>query len=466
VRKMEKTNTDRDFLDRVINAIPNPVFVKDAMHRIILVNDAACRSMGREKEDMLGKTDYNLFPREQADRYFERDSHIFDIKGSEISVEEREWDGVSHTILTAESAFHDPSNGEDYILGISEDITAIRRAEDAIRLREKAMSMAINAIVFIDPAANITYVNDSFLDMWGYTTRDGVIGKQVFDFYKDNRDIKLGMKVLRDKGRWIGELIGLRKDGTTFDAHISATVIRDENGEITCLMVSVVDVTERNSMADRLKQSETMYRTIFENTGTATIIIGANMQICMVNGEFEKSYGYTAEELEGKVSVLDLIDSSDAEKAKEYSRLRRIDADAAPRNYEIGVRDKEGNRRDIFLTVGLIPGTDRSVVSFQDITEIRKSEAEQKRQKDLLARTNKALEHKITELKDASGHIKKLEGLVPICAACKKMLREEGDSKDPESWVTMEKYISDRTDANFTHGFCPECMDRIYKQKR
>lgn len=465
MEKMEKMDIDRDFLDRVINAIPNPVFVKDAAHRIMLVNDVACRTMGRKREDMLGKTDYNLFPREQADSYFERDRRIFDTKGAEVNIEERAWDGVTHTILTTESAFHDPSSNEDYILGISEDITAIRRAEDAVRLRDKAMSLAINAIVFIDPAANITYVNDSFLDMWGYTSRDEVTGKQVADFYEDTRDIKLGIKVLRDEGRWIGELIGLRKDGATFDAHVSATVIRDENDEITCLMVSVVDVTERNSMAERLKQSETLYRTIFENTGTATIIIDGDMGICMVNEEFEKSYGYTAEELEGKVSVLDLIDVSDVEKAKEYSRLRRIDADAVPRSYEIGVNDKKGDKKDIFLTVALIPGTDRSVVSFQDITEIRKSEMEQKRQKDLLLRTNKALEHKITELKDASRHIKRLEGLVPICASCKKMLREEGDSKDQKSWVTMEKYISDRTDANFTHGFCPECMNKIYKQR-
>lgn len=55
-------------------------------------------------------------------------------------------------------------------------------------------------------------------------------------------------------------------------------------------------------------------------------------------------------------------------------------------------------------------------------------------------------------------HVQKLEGLLPICSSCKKI------RDDTETWQPLEKYITERTDANFTHGVCPECMEKLYSQ--
>jgi hypothetical protein len=106
------------------------------------------------------------------------------------------------------------------------------------------------------------------------------------------------------------------------------------------------------------------------------------------------------------------------------------------------------------------------VASLLDITEIKKTEFELIKRKELLYNTNKALEHKLKELQAATGHIKNLEGLVPICADCKKMLLEDEDPKDATAWVSLEKYISERTDASFTHGLCPDCMKKAYGRIR
>lgn len=61
----------------------------------------------------------------------------------------------------------------------------------------------------------------------------------------------------------------------------------------------------------------------------------------------------------------------------------------------------------------------------------------------------------IGELKAALERIKVLSGLLPVCASCKR-IRDEG------SWVSMEKYISERSDAQFTHSICDECAERLY----
>lgn len=71
---------------------------------------------------------------------------------------------------------------------------------------------------------------------------------------------------------------------------------------------------------------------------------------------------------------------------------------------------------------------------------------------------NKLLEDKISELEEASNEIKTLHGLIPICANCKKIRDDKG------YWNQIEEYIRAHTDAEFSHGICPECMKFLYPQ--
>ena len=64
----------------------------------------------------------------------------------------------------------------------------------------------------------------------------------------------------------------------------------------------------------------------------------------------------------------------------------------------------------------------------------------------------------IQELTDALAHVKTLSGLLPICASCKKIRDDKG------YWQQVETYIKDRSDADFTHGICPECVKRLYPE--
>lgn len=60
------------------------------------------------------------------------------------------------------------------------------------------------------------------------------------------------------------------------------------------------------------------------------------------------------------------------------------------------------------------------------------------------------------ELKKALSEIKTLQGIIPICSNCRKIRDDEG------FWHLVEKYLQEHTDAEFSHGICPECMDKIY----
>lgn len=120
---------------------------------------------------------------------------------------------------------------------------------------------------------------------------------------------------------------------------------------------------------ETLMESERKYRTIFENTGAATILIDRDTTIIMVNTEYEKLTNIPREEVEGKRSWTEFIHPDDLRQMVEYHYRRRSDPSLAPRNYEARVVNKHGDIRYCYLTVAVIPGTNQSVASLLDITE-------------------------------------------------------------------------------------------------
>ena len=127
---------------------------------------------------------------------------------------------------------------------------------------------------------------------------------------------------------------------------------------------------------EALNASEAMYRTIFENTGTATFVDENDTTIYLTNTQFQRLSGYPKEEVEGKKSWTEFIVKEDLEKVLQYHHLRRIDPQAAPKNYELKFVDRNGDVKDILITVDIVPGTQKSVLSILDITKLKRVERE------------------------------------------------------------------------------------------
>lgn len=135
---------------------------------------------------------------------------------------------------------------------------------------------------------------------------------------------------------------------------------------------------------EALRAKEAMYRTIFENTGTAIIIGEGDTTIYLANAQFQRLSGYLKEDLEGKRSWAEFIVKEDLEKMLQYHHLRHIDPQAAPKNYELKFVDRHGDMKDIYITVDIIPGTQKSVLSFMDITELKRAEREVRKLNEVL----------------------------------------------------------------------------------
>ncbi len=129
-----------------------------------------------------------------------------------------------------------------------------KQAGEALRLKDKALASSINAIAFTDLEGKITYINHSFLELWGYESDKDIIGKDAKDFWdmEDETIEKISSSATENK--WIAEIKGTRKDGNLFDVQSSVSLVTDESGHPVCTMGSFLDVTQRKRDEEELKQ--------------------------------------------------------------------------------------------------------------------------------------------------------------------------------------------------------------------
>lgn len=119
----------RIYLDEIINAIGDPLFVKDRQHRWVLVNNALCVFMGRSRNELLGKTDYDYFPPSEADVFWAKDEFVLHNRQESINEETfTDARGVVHSIVTKKTLYVDKT-AEMFIVGIIRDITEQKQAE-------------------------------------------------------------------------------------------------------------------------------------------------------------------------------------------------------------------------------------------------------------------------------------------------------------------------------------------------
>ena len=148
-------------------------------------------------------------------------------------------------------------------------------------------------------------------------------------------------------------------------------------GELEAAREEIKDLLSQNQKYERLEKdmthSERFYQTLFENSGTATIVIEEDTTISMMNNDFSNFTGYPREEIIGHTWTT-YVAEDDVNRLLSFHKTRRENPSAAPRNYEFKLRSKEGKLLHIFMTIAMIPGTTQSIASMVDITERVKAE--------------------------------------------------------------------------------------------
>lgn len=198
----------------------------------------------------------------------------------------------------------------------------------------------------------------------------------------------------------------------------------------------------------RLRESEQQYRTIFENTGTISIVFDQDTTITMVNSDFARRMGYSKEEVEGKRSWTEFVVPGDLERLLHWHALRSADPASAPRNQEFRVTNRAGEVLNIFMTIDMIPGTTLRIASLMDVTDRIRAEDELLR---ISERERQTIGQDLHD--DLAPHLMGIEFLTKILLAD----LEKGASPHASRVATIRDLIQAAIDKTrgFARGLCP-----------
>ena len=262
---------------------------------------------------------------------------------------------------------------------VSEEIKRMKREKDrAYDELKRIFDTAGDGMWVIDKDFNVVLPNH-MLSVLLRRDQDEIIGQKCYEILRTpicRTSACPLVRILKGESHVKCEIEIDCKDGTKSYCMLTASPLWGRNMEIGGIVEDFKDITENKRIQEALQQSEGTYQAIFETTGTAMLIIEEDGTISMVNREFEKIFGYSKAETEGKKSWFEFIAEDDLRKVKDYHYKRRADRESVPVNYEFQGVDREGNVKTLLINVALIPGTKKSVASVLDITERKLAEME------------------------------------------------------------------------------------------
>lgn len=199
------------------------------------------------------------------------------------------------------------------------------------------------------------------------------------------------------------------------------------------------EVAERRRTGEALRCSEEKYRNLFDSTVDGVFQVDAAGNFTHINRAGARIFNTTPEVMIGTPAVQYWQDAAD--RAAYIAGLKTRKAVSA---YPMRARKKDGEPVDLESSSRVIEDSAGNFIGLEgiirDVTERRRDEA--------------AREKVVRELRDALAQVKTLSGMLPICASCKKIRDDKG------YWNQIEAYITNNSEAFFSHGICPDCFDK------
>jgi diguanylate cyclase (GGDEF)-like protein/PAS domain S-box-containing protein len=237
----------RDFLNKVIDGIADPIFVKDSEHRWLIANDALCGLIGQPREKLIGKSDYDFFSKEQSDIFWEKDQMVF-ASGKTNIIEEviTGANGVMQYIQTKKTPFVD-ADGQRLMVGVIRDITERKRLEDELRLAASVYEHSSEGMLITDADTRIVAINPAFTELTGYRI-DEVAGKTPAMFKSGMQSKEFYQEMwlqLKNQGHWRGELWNRRKDGSIYAEYLNINAEINADGSVHRYVALFSDITDK-----------------------------------------------------------------------------------------------------------------------------------------------------------------------------------------------------------------------------
>ncbi len=335
-------------------------------------------------------------------------------------------------------------------------IEEVQRNERALKKSDNRYRFLINTmnegLVEVNKDWEITFINDRFVAMAGYSSEQ-LIGRRFHDLasqaYKEKAQKEHARRFQGKTGRYELELN--RADGQTMSVLCSPNPLYDTKGNYLGGLGVITEITQLKKVEDRLRKSEEKFKFLAENMADIVWTLDMDLNATYVSPSIEKVLGFTPEER--KRQKLEEMVTPDS--------LERIMALFLK---ELQSEEKQSSNPDRSEAIDIeYYHRNGSVVWMENFVKIQRNKKGKMvgvygASRDITERKNvqEALIKEKKNLEEALAEIKKLSGLLPICASCKKIRDDKG------YWNQIESYIRDHSDAEFSHSICPICAKKLY----
>lgn len=337
----EALRSSRDFLRGLINALDDPLFVKDERQRWVAFNHSAALLLGKSEAELEGQSDADLFPPDVAARVVQQDRQVMESGAAAVFEEELESEGEPRILAIKKSRFINPLTGERFISATVRDITeqkrsteALTQARDILERQDAARVTELHAanesltkeiherqeveialrrsmqelVTFMDVTPGIVFLlsedgrvvrfNGKLAEQTGFSGQELERMNGLDLVYEDDRETaRQAMLRGLEEGQSEVELRMLNKEGQVFLYYISGARLIGQDGKPYFAAVGL-DITSLFVTEAALRESEERFRNLVEAIPDIIMVVDFSGQVLYATPSLERQTGLTLPDLQ------------------------------------------------------------------------------------------------------------------------------------------------------------------------
>jgi PAS domain S-box-containing protein len=244
---------------RWLGELSLPAVALDARGCVTYCNAALGRLIGLPEAQLLGSSWFERFVPPEA-REVLVDLHRAAMQGgaypADTESELLTSEGTRRLLRWRSVLLKDESGRPFRLASVGDDVTEQRQRDVDRRLIELAIHSSGTGIAIAGPDLRLSYVNQGFLDLWGYSRPEDVLGRLASGFWRDEASAEQVAREIAWGGSWAGEMIAVRSDGVHFTARVAANLFTDRPGSPPRLVATFSDLSDRVKLEEQLRHSQ------------------------------------------------------------------------------------------------------------------------------------------------------------------------------------------------------------------